>query len=33
MFTPLGIWLPRNSAQQGQLGSVVDKAALPGSIK
>ncbi|WP_133140209.1 SH3 domain-containing protein [Legionella genomosp. 1] len=24
LFTPLGIWLPRNSAQQGQLGSVVD---------
>lgn len=24
IFTPLGIWLPRNSAQQAQLSSVVD---------
>ena len=24
IFTPFGIWLPRNSAQQGQLGSTLD---------
>ena len=24
IFTPLGIWLPRNSAQQGQLSSTMD---------
>ncbi len=33
LFTPLGVWLPRNSSQQGQIGKVISLEAMNNAEK